>query len=425
MDARPTNHARPCRRGVSIYKGANPLPKWAPFSLALAVITQPAHAQDQRPTGYPRSANEQTDRGVNLSVVYTGEVRGVVAGGIDRGARYLDNLDLQVALDAERLIGWHGARFFLYGIYNNGQSLSPALVGDLQGISNIETGVRAARLFEAWIEQDVGSRASIRVGLYNLNAEFDTTQSGGLFLLSSHGIGADYAQSGRRGPSIFPVTSLALRGEMAISDNLLARVAILDGVPGDDDDPGRTAIKLSQRDGALITGELDFLRGGLKAGIGGWAYTAPASLPVSDKATRQPGDRGVYAYGEFRLVGDRSDDPEGLAGWLRVGAADKRSNAVERYLGGGLVYTGALPGRSKDQAGISFAMASLGSRFRRAEAESGAALDRHELIAELAYQAVVTPWLSLQPDLQYVINPGGSRAVSDAVVLGLRVKVGR
>lgn len=391
---------------------------------ALLGIAPPAYAQDQRPTGYPRSANEQIDRGVNLSAVYTAEVRGVVAGGIDRGVRYLDNLDLQVALDADRLLGWHGARLFLYGIYNNGRPLSPALVGDLQGVSNIETGVRAARLFEAWVEQDVGRRASIRIGLYNLNAEFDTTQSGGLFLLSSHGIGPDYAQSGRRGASIFPVTSLALRGEIALGDNVLLRVAVLDGVPGDEAHPARTAIKLSQRDGALIATEADYLKGGTKAAIGGWAYTAAADTPAPGASRRRHGDRGIYAYAEHRLTGDRSDDPEGFAGWFRIGIADT-GNAIRRYLGGGIVHTGALPGRGRDQAGVSFAMADLGNRFRRSEAEARRSPARHELIIEAAYQAVLTPWLSVQPDVQYVIDPGGSRIVSDAVVLGLRMKVGR
>ncbi len=147
----------------------------AACSLAL---TAPALAQDQRPTGYPRSANERGDRPVTVSVVYTGDLRSNVVGGVRRGTRYLDNLDLQIAMDAGRLVGWNGARMFVYGIYDNGTSIS-RLVGDVQAISNIETRARATRLFEAWIEQDVGDRGSIKAGLYNLNSEFDTTQSGG------------------------------------------------------------------------------------------------------------------------------------------------------------------------------------------------------------------------------------------------------
>ncbi len=394
--------------------------------LLIVGLAAAAYAQDERPTGYPRSANERSDKPVTLSAVYVADIRSNVSGGIARGTRYLDNLDLQVAVDADRLVGWHGARLFLYSIYDNGASLSGDLVGDAQGISNIETNVRAARLFEAWVEQDVGRNASIKLGLYNLNSEFDTTQSGGLFLISSHGIGPDFSQSGRRGPSIFPVTSLAVRGEMKLGEHWLGRVAVLDGVPGDPSHPKRTAIALSSRDGALVVGEVDYLEHGTKAAIGVWGYTARFDdIRSSDPAAPRRGNKGAYVFAEHRLVGSRADDAHGLAGWLRFGVADTRFNRIGRYLGGGLVHTGIAPDRPDDQIGVSFASAGFGDRYRRDQTGDGGVRDAHELVVEAVYNAVLTPWLSVQPDLQYVVNPGGYAQLDDAVVVGLRVKIGR
>jgi porin len=389
----------------------------------LLTLTGPALAQDQRPTGYPRSANERGGQPVTVSVVYTGDLRSNVAGGVRRGTRYLDNLDLQVALDADQLVGWQGARMFVYGIYNNGTSIS-RLVGDVQAISNIETRVRATRLFEAWIEQDVGASGSIKAGLYNLNSEFDTTQSGGLFLISSHGIGADIAQTGRNGPSIFPVTSLAVRGEVKLGEHWLGRIAVLDGVPGDPTHPKRTAIKLSAKDGALLISEVDYLRGGTKAAVGVWGYTARFDR-LHPSATQGRGNKGVYAFVEQRLVGTRADDAAGSAGWLRFGIADRRYNPIGSYLGGGLVYTGLTPNRSDDQLGLSFASASFGKRYRRNRRGAGDSINDREVVIEAVYNAMIAPWLSIQPDLQYVVNPGGVRRLNDAIVVGLRFKVGR
>ena len=393
------------------------------LALALVSFATPALAQDERPTGYPRSANERSDRPVTVSAVYAADIRSNVDGGIERGTRYLDNFDLQVAIDADRLIGWRGARMFVYGIYDNGVSIS-RLVGDVQTISNIETDVRAARLFEAWIEQDVSRSASIKAGLYNLNSEFDTTQSGGLFLISSHGIGPDFSQSGRNGPSIFPVTSLAVRGEIKLAEHLLGRVAVLDGVPGDPDHPRRTAIKLSARDGALVVGEVDYLKGGTKAAIGIWGYTArfDALLPTENNGR---GNKGGYVFAEHRLTGNRADDAAGLAGWLRFGIADTRYNAIGSYLGGGLVYTGLTKGRKDDQVGLSFASANFGGRYRRVRQLAGTPSDHRELVVEAVYNAILAPWLSLQPDVQYVVNPGGDPQLDDALVVGVRIKVGR
>ena len=389
-------------------------------------LASPAFAQDERPTGYPRSANEGSTKPVSVSVVYTADIRANAAGGIARGVRYLDNLDLQVALDADRLVGWRGARFFAYAIYNNGARFSPDLVGDIQKVSNVETDVRALRLFEAWVEQDVGRNASLKAGLYNLNSEFDTTQSGGLFLLSSHGIGPDFSQSGRNGPSIFPVTSLAVRAEVKLGRTWLARVAVLDGVPGDPARPTATAIKLSARDGALLVGELDYLAGGTKGAIGTWRYTARFdAIAAGGGASSGQGNAGAYVFVEHRLKGTRADEADGLAGWLRFGIADSRYNAVTRYLGGGLVYTGIARTRPNDQIGLSFAVATFGDRYRASQALLGTPTRRREMVLEAAYLAALAPWLRVQPDVQYVLDPGGSARVTNALVLGLRMKIGQ
>jgi porin len=385
--------------------------------VALMLAATPAHAQDERPTGYPRSANERHAAPVTLSAVYTVDLAADVAGGRARGARYLDNLDLQAAFDLDRLVGWHGARAFGYVIRDNGTSLS-ALSGDAQGVSNIETLNPATRLFEAWVEQAVGAHGSLKAGLYNLNAEFDTTVSGGLFRLSSHGIGPELAQSGRRGPSIFPVTALALRGEVAVGAHWLFHAAVLDGVPGDPAHPRATAVRIGHGDGALLVSEAAWLDRATKLAVGSWRYTARVTQRALPGATGT-GDRGVYMLAERQLVGEERGGA-GLSGWLRYGIADRRYNAVRRYLGGGLVRTGTWHGREDDQLGASFACAWIGAA---APAPRGAA--GRELILEGAYRWVAGSWLSVQPDAQWVIDPSGRRDVPDALVLALRLKVGR
>lgn len=337
---------------------------WRVAALLLSLLARPAMAQEAAPAAAP---NAVTGRAVTLTAAYTADLRGNVRGGIATGVRYLDNADLQVSVDAERLIGWHGARLFVYALYNNGTQLSTALVGDTQSVSNVETGVRALRLFEAWIEQDVGRRGSLRLWLYNLNAEFDTTRSGGLFLLSSHGIGPDLSHSGRNGPSIFPSTALALRGAIGLGGPWLARVAVLDGVPGDPDHPGRTVIRLSPRDGALLIGELDHVTARTKLALGLWGYSArfDAVAPAAG-ATSGRGNKGGYALIEHHFGGTHGDAAAGPSGWLRAGLADPRYNRIVSYVGGGLVYGDALPGRPDDMDGIAIASANFIRRYREA-----------------------------------------------------------
>ncbi|MDY6947997.1 MAG: carbohydrate porin, partial [Pseudomonadota bacterium] len=50
-------------------------------------------------------------------------------------------------------------------------------------------------------------------------------------------------------------------------------------------------------------------------------------------------------------------------------------------------------------------------------------LERHESAIELTYRVQARSWLALQPDLQYIINPGTDPALEDAWVVGLRFEL--
>ncbi len=49
--------------------------------------------------------------------------------------------------------------------------------------------------------------------------------------------------------------------------------------------------------------------------------------------------------------------------------------------------------------------------------------DDYENTLELYYSAQITPWLAVSPSIQYIANPGGDQAASDAVVVGVRAQM--
>src|SRR5258706_4972185 len=116
----------------------------AALGVLAGVLPCRALADDQKP-GSPS---------VDLTIAYTAETWSLLDGGQRRGGRYLDNLDIQLTVDLQQAIGWQGAKAFVYGLYNDGTPFSGDLVGDLQGVSNIETGIEALRLEEAWLDQN-------------------------------------------------------------------------------------------------------------------------------------------------------------------------------------------------------------------------------------------------------------------------------
>jgi porin len=360
---------------------------------------------------------------LKTSVAYTGERWQAVAGGIDRGGAYLDNVDLQAEIDGGRAFGVPGLRVFLYGLYNNGHEFDGRYVGSAQGISNIEA-LPAWHVFEAWAESPLGP-GTLRVGLYNLNSEFDVNQTGGVFLNPSHGIGTDIAQTGRNGPSIFPVTSLAVRYAFPVAD-WQVRLVALDGVPGDPAHPSRTTVKFNSGDGALLVGEVEHALGPGRAAVGVWHYTGKfedqVALDPQGQALRRSGETGVYGIVEGRAWTEPGDDAQGLSLFLRAGLADDQVNPFRAYVGAGAVYTGALPGRPRDQLGLAVASARTGSPFRTAVALAGGQAGTSETNVELAYRIEIADGWFLQPDVQYVANPAADPSVVDAWVVGLRFK---
>lgn len=401
-------------------------------------------------TGDWRGARERLEaRGLTIEAVYTGELVSVASGGRRRENVYLDNVDLILAGEPGSLGGIRGLSFMLYALGNHGRDPSDH-AGDLQTASNIEAP-SAWRIYEAWAQQALlAGRLSVLGGLYDLNSEFDVIEAAKLFVNSSHGIGPDYAQSGENGPSIFPVTSAGLRLRARPHPALYVQAALLDAVPGDPEDPHGLRVHLG--DGALLAWEAGLLtvptdegpeasdrhrlrrigrfetrdHDGLLA-VGGWRYTGEFPDVLSREASGEPvqreGNHGLYVLGESLVFRETPAGQQGLWAFFRAGLADSNVNRLDRYAGAGLVYRGLFRGRPWDEIGLAVARARHGGRFLRASARGGQPLERAETSVEATYRARVTGWLFLQPDLQWIVDPGAVPGRGSAFLLGLRAEV--
>ena len=357
---------------------------------------------------------------VNLQLTYTADFwRADSDSDTNEDMAYLDNLDLQLSVDLDHALGWRGAQLFFYGLYNNGNSFSGDKVGDIQGISNIETGVNAVRLYEAWIDQGFAEgRGSLRVGLYDLNTEFDAGEVRGLFINPSHGIGPDFSQSGQNGPSIFPVTSLAARLNWNFDNDVYLRGAIFDGVPGNPGHPARTTIDFQHGDGALLVAETGIARVGRLWSLGVWTYTEDFPNLVTDQTHN---NTGAYIALEEKLLSKDGGSSFDLSGSLRFGIANDDINPLSSFFGATLVATGLIPGLSEDLLGLGVAVANGGDKFQ----STFAVPEEREINVELTYFANLSGSVSIQPDIQWIINPGLDGEAEDVFVFGVRLQLNK
>jgi porin len=151
---------------------------------------------------------------------------------------------------------------------------------------------------------------------------------------------------------------------------------------------------------------------------------AEAPSPKDGKDGKGSGKATTDAEAEAEPGGVTTE--KGLYVFLRVSGAPSDRNTISLYLDGGASYRGLIPGRDKDLLGLGVSYAKFGEAARRSDRDarffSGVALPERdqEIVVEASYQAVLAPWWSVQPDLQAIFHPGGSSAINDALVLGVR-----
>jgi len=399
------------------------------------------------------------EQGVAFTASYVGEVWANVQGGIKRGATYDGVFLPQLDVDLDKLIGWHGASMRASMIQGHGPSLSQGWVGNLLGMSGFVVVPPATRLYNFWLQQNLFDDVlSVRLGLMNVDAEFMISPTAGLFMNTTFGWPAWTGFDLPGGGPAYPLSAPAVRVRLQPStDGPYLQATVFTGDPTGHGGSNSlsTAIPsgtvVSFQGGAFIIAEAGYAvnQGKDAKGppaefkLGGWYHTShrfqdqrydtvgiSLASPASSGVPRDHiGNWGIYAVADAALY---QTENGGLSGFVRIGGSPGDRNLLSFYVDGGLTYKGLIPGRGDDTAGIGFAYARVGRNARGLDSDVRTFDDPlypvrdQEVLLEISYQIQVTPWLTLQPDLQRIFHPGGKVPNADgsirrdALVLGLR-----
>ncbi len=315
-----------------------------------------------------------------------------VDGGLAQSTETLINIDLIYANQfSEDIDG------FIYVIADYGGDPS-VNIGDAQVTDNIESA-DTTKIYEAWMRYKLNESYSFTFGLHDYNSKFYTIESSSSLINSSFGIGPDTSQVG---PSIFSTTALGLISSFETSSNYW-HLGIYDGVPGDPDDESGTHIKLGGNDGVFTGFEWGVLSSEkfLKLGFGAWYHTAKVISPIDGTAFDR--NSGAYVIAESKMSKDAS--------WFfQLGSAKPSKNIVDKYLGLGITFNGVYKRRDKLSVGLAHAKPT----------SKVLVLAKSESAIELTYQLPLNNGVILQPDIQYILNPGFSSDIDNAIVFTFR-----
>lgn len=410
---------------------------------------QPFLERDQVTGDWAGARPLLSDHGVEIFGGYTVEVWGNTAGGLKTGSVYTGLLDFGGRLDLEKLMGWKGASVSTTWLWLSGRDASEDFVGNFLTVSNI-AGFNTLRMFEAWFQQNLlDDRISVRLGQLAADSEFLISDYSGLFINGTFGWPAAAYMNIPGGGPAYPMGALGARLAVNPVDWFTFQSAVFQGnVFAQDVNRHGFRWKLDAETGYTFLNEAQFrwnhreeengLPGQFKAGA--WFQTGASADALAESTTS--GNSGYYAIVDqmlFREPGEaecsgkdgksfkapvRVSKPDQGLGWFgRVSFAPADRNFISFYFDSGLTYKGLIPTRDDDTVGIGIGYAQLSNGARNSLAADGSNPTGAEMVIELTYQAHLTRWLVIQPDLQYIINPGGATDLSNAFVVGGRASV--
>jgi len=411
--------------------------------------------------------------GFSLGLSETSEVLGNVTGGSRRGADYDGLTQMVLQMDTQRAFGLHGGTFNVSGLQIHGRNLSADNLGTLQTASGIEAD-RSTRLWELWYQQKFLSedRVDVKIGQQSLDQEFMVSQNALLFVNTMFGWPMVPSADLPGGGPAYPLSALGVRVRARPTDSLTLLAGLFNGSPvsnnsGDPQQQNPSGTPFALNGGVLAIVEAQYAYPALGAMVdpdapeplagvyrlGMWydsenfadeRYDAAGrslANPASDGIGRShSGDYGVYAVVDQMIWRDPLDEDgdRAISFFTRaMGTPQIDRNLIDFSLNIGLDMHEPIPHRGDDTVGIGLGYAHVSEYASDLDRDTGFysktsyPVRGGETFVELTYQYELTPWCVLQPDFQYVFNPGagipnpsspGNR-IKDEAVFGLRVNI--
>jgi porin len=433
----------------------------------LLALSSSAHAADSDSQSLPDALRELTDpfgirstleaEGLRFTFSYYGDAFANPIGGVKQGPGYDGRFGTIVDADLAKLMGWNGASFHasFHDIF--GTQFSATNLSNLMTVSGIEASP-SVRLFNAWIEQKIGTDLTLRLGQFTAAQEFVTSRNATLFVNATFGWPMPFSQDLPSGAPNYPEATPGARLAWTPNDSFTLRAAAFNGDPAGpgpgnpvERDPFGVAFRINDPPFFIFEGAYEWgheaaaatdnpneegtidgsaqwrqdagnqLPGAFK--LGAWIHTgyfADQRLDASGgllavaggPPMQHHGDFAVYAVLDQQLWVMPYGVNRGLSGFLRTSFSPSDRNPVDLYADGGLTFKGPFATRPDDIVGLGVAWGRISPAAQAYDRDLIASTGQpipvrdYELGFELTYQWKLADKWIIQPDLQYIVHPG-------------------
>ncbi|MCK6188758.1 MULTISPECIES: carbohydrate porin [unclassified Pseudomonas] len=394
------------------------------------------------------------EQGIDIKADYVGEMGANLHGGYndDKTGRYSDQFGLGVALDLQKLWGWDNTQAKIQLTNRNGQNISNDRIGDPRAgtlSSSMEVYGRGhmVRLTQFWIQHQMfDNKLDVKLGYFGEGEDFNT------FPCDFQNLSFCGSQVGNYVSTWYnwPVSQAAIRVKYHITPELYAQIGAYNQNPSQLEHGNGFKLSGSGTKGTVIPVELVWspkvnnLPGEYRVGY--YKSAADASdvredVNGNDAATTganyrtRSSKKGYWFVAQQQLTTHNGDASRGLNIAANATFHDKETNLVDNYQSIMLVYKGPFDARPKDDVGIGAARLHVNDDVKKNSELLNAAngvsdydnplytpIRETEYNFEINYGFHVTNWLTVRPNLQYVVQPGGVDKVDNALVAGLKIQ---
>ena len=405
------------------------------------------------------------DDGVNIFANYTNNIAGNPAGGKSAGFTYCDNIAFGLELDLEKIIGWKGGHLTVSGLNRDGSNLSEKNIGNQFTVQQVFGG-SAVMFYALYLDQKLWEeKISIKIGRFATGDDFASTPIYWLYM--NNGIdGNPQALPVNTQFSAYPWAVWAARmrveptpewnamiGIYQISDRIFDRnyhgldwsmrsndsillISQIGWTPQFFKRPVSGVGAPAPKEKAAASGQSIVARRSAKdvagasapKGLPGhyWfgAYWSPWEFPQFGTNETATNSYGFYWHADQMIFPETPGSEQGLIIWSAFVLSPQQNIAKLPFqVNGGLVYRGLIPARDDDYACFGVVYGKFSRNFARTVANAGEGYPNYELVFEWNYKIQLTKFAFVQPDIQWVINPGGTNRIPNALVLGAQMGV--
>ncbi|MFZ4775770.1 MAG: carbohydrate porin [Terrimicrobiaceae bacterium] len=405
--------------------------------------------------------NYLDDSGVELSASYTNNIAGNPVGGESAGFTYTDNVSFGLQLNFEQLIGWKGLTFDVSGLNRAGSSLSQDNVGNQFTVQQVYGG-QTAMFYALILEQRLlDDKISLKAGRFSTGDDFASSPIYWLYM--NNGIdGNPQALPVNTQFSAYPWAVWAARlrvdptpecnamiGAYQVSTRVFDReyhgldwsIRQGDGVlligqvgwtpeffkrPVEKVSDGKSAVATKARSEGKTFKAIspDTEMKGLPGHYWFGGYYSPWQFAQFGTTETATSSYGFYCHADQMIWQEAPGSDQGLTIWSAFVLSPQQNIAKLPFqANAGIIYKGLVPTRDEDFTIFGFVYGKFSRNYARTVDETGGGYPQYEMVLEAAYRVNFTKFAYLQPDLQYVINPGGTGNIPNALVLGAQMGV--